>query len=69
MAMVAKDARDGGGSGESLGYIYQQKGGFGGVLIENGRSRVSRRQIMIDVLQVARKRERAKKLTPWTPMR
>ena len=58
--MVAKDPRDGGGSGESMGCIYQQKGGFGGVRIGNGRSRVSRSQSMVDVLQVARKGEHAK---------
>ena len=55
VATVAKDPRDGGGSGESLRYIYQQKGGFGGVRIGNGRSRVSRSKSMIGVLQMARK--------------
>ena len=55
VATVAKDPRDGGGSRGLLVYIYQQKGGFGGVRLEKGRSRASRSKSMIDVLQVARK--------------
>ena len=42
-------------------YVYQQKGGFGGVRLEKGRSRASRSKSMIDVLQVARK-ENAQKI-------
>ena len=48
-------------------YVYLQKGGFGEVRLEDGRSRVSRRRSMIDLLQVAKKKRTRQKLTSRTP--